>query len=315
MTTTSASRTIRVVRMARHIVLTPDMPVKQALAMVASEGLRQLEANEAVAQRGTDIEGVHQMRVGLRRLKITLALANQLGLAPDRNALKVELDWLGDTLGKARDLDVFIAETIEPLLADHENDAALDRLHRRAMKGRKAAYAELRAAFGSSRHTNAKRRLAAWINTFTTPTAGADTDRLLLEIAARLLEKRRKRIAKFVNKHGWKTKSKLHEFRLHAKKLRYTSAFFVSLYPKADTKPFLSAVSDLQDLLGFAHDSEVARHILAALGTRPMPDATPLAAWRAADELVDSWHRARSAEVTRDIGPSWHAVEHAEPFW
>lgn len=305
-------RTIRAVRMARHIVLTTDMSANQALSMAAREGLRQLEANEAVARRGTDVEGVYQMRVGLRRLKVTLSLARQLDLAPDRDVLKAELDWIGDTLGKARDLDVFVGETIGALLAEHEGSADFDRLYRRVTRVRKAAYAELRVALGSPRYAEAKRRLADWIAVLETTTS---IDQSLIEIAAELLERRRKRIAKFVKKNGWQTKKTLHDFRLHAKKLRYTTAFFASLYPKADTKSFLSAASDLQDVLGFAHDSEVARHILVALGTRRTVESAPLASWREADELVDSWHRARAAEITRDIEPSWQTLENAKPFW
>ncbi len=63
------------VRWARPIVLARSMSVSVALATAADEGLKQLGANEAAARLGADIEGVHQMRVGLRRLKVVLSLA------------------------------------------------------------------------------------------------------------------------------------------------------------------------------------------------------------------------------------------------
>ncbi len=291
------------------------MSVSVALATAADEGLKQLGANEAAARLGADIEGVHQMRVGLRRLKVVLSLANKLDLAPRRDALKIELDWIGDVLGKARDLDVFILETLDPLRSRHAKDDSLARLYRRAAKARKAAYAALRQALDSSRYADAQRSLNAWVAALAAPATDAATQPPLGEIAVTLLTKRHKRLGKFVRKHSWHTKTKLHALRLHAKKLRYTAAFFASLYPGKYTKPFLAAVSNLQDALGRAHDSEVAHQILVILGTRPTPSAPPYKAWRDADDLVETWHRARSDDVAKRIEPAWRALKETKRFW
>lgn len=302
-------------RWAAPIELAPDMSVSATLATAAEDGLMQLLANEAAARRGANIEGVHQMRVGLRRLKVVLSLAGKLALAPDRDGLKTELDWIGDVLGKARDLDVFITETLDQLGARHGDDAELFSLRQRALKARRAAYASLRRSLDSPRHAEAQRRLGAWIATLGAPAADLESQPPLAEIAVMLLDKRHRRLRKFVRTHGWDTKAELHALRLHAKKLRYTAAFFASLYPPKRTKPFLAAVSELQDVLGRAHDSEVARHILAALGTRPTWSAPPHETWQQADELVDAWHRARSDDVGARIKPAWRALETAKRFW
>ncbi len=305
----------RKVRLARRIVLAPDMTAPAALAAAAEEGLRQLVANEASARLGIDVEGVHQMRVGLRRLKVALSLANKLDLAPERDALKAELDWIGDVLGRARDLDVFIADTLEPLRARHAKEASLARLHRVARAAREAAYAALRETLDSPRYAAARQRLGAWIAVLESATGSAPRQPSLGEIAVALLDKRDRRLRRFALKRGWHSKAELHALRLHAKKLRYTAAFFASLFPRKSTKAFIAAVSELQDVLGLAHDSEVARHVLAALGTRPAPDAPPRGTWRRADALVEGWHLVKSADVAQRIEPAWLAVKNAKRFW
>lgn len=303
------------VRGAQPIALAADMPAHRALGAAAAEGLHQLGANEMVARRGADIEGVHQMRVGLRRLKVVLALADKVRPVAERATLKKELDWIGDVLGRARDLDVFIDETLTPLAARAPGGADLERLRRRADKARREAYAALCEALDSPRYVDALLRLGAWIAGLESPEPDDLGYPSLGEIATALLDKRYKRLRKFARQHGWQNKPELHALRLHAKKLRYTAAFFAPLYPRKHTRTFLAAVSELQDVLGLAHDSEVARQVLAQLGTRPAPESAPGGAWRRADALVEGWHLARGAEVARRIEPALRALEEAKRFW
>jgi inorganic triphosphatase YgiF len=300
------------VYMARPLVLAADMPVNLALVAAAGEGLRQLGANEAVARLGEDIEGVHQMRVGLRRLKVALSLANKLKPVPEREALRHELDLIGDTLGRARDLDVFIAETLVPLGTRTRDDADLARLMRRAERARKSAYAELRVVLDSPRYTEALLRMGAWTSALHAPDTAYPP---LAQFAGAILDKRFRRLRKFAKLHGWQAKSDLHALRLQAKKLRYSAAFFASLYPRKRTRAFLARIAALQDVLGLAHDGEVARGILVVLGTRPATDALPSAAWRRADSLIEGWHAGRGIEVAKHVEAAWTELKDAKPFW
>ncbi|MGE0649882.1 MAG: CHAD domain-containing protein [Alphaproteobacteria bacterium] len=302
------------VRTAQPIALEPDMPARLALAAAAAEGLRHLGANEAVAREGEDIEGVHQMRVGLRRLKVVLSLAAKMHPEPALDAMRTELGWLGDVLGKARDLDVFIDETLGPLGRRAGDDADIARLRKRAEKARRAAYVELRTALDSPRYTDLQLRLGAWIAALASPTnAGDDTP--LGEVAVTLIAKRHKRLKKFGKRHGWQTKANLHALRLHAKKLRYTAGFFAPLYPHRKAKRFLKELAALQEMLGLAHDGEVAQGLLALLGTRAAADAAPKPGWRRADALVEGWHLARGADLTTRIEAAWRGFDSAKPFW
>lgn len=61
--------------------------------------LEHLERHVPVALEGVDPEGVHQVRVAGRRLRVLLELG-------ERRALVEDLRWLVRALGRARDLDV-----------------------------------------------------------------------------------------------------------------------------------------------------------------------------------------------------------------
>ena len=302
-------------RMAQTPALLPDMPANEALALVAAEGLRQMGANEGVAHLGEDIEGVHQMRVGLRRLKVALALAATVRSDFASGELRMELSWIGDVLGRARDLDVFIDETLKPLRAKLGQTRELDHLIDRATALRAKAYDCLRGALDSPRYTDLQLRIGAWIAALSEPEADAPVFPPLIEVAPPLLSRRRRRIRRFLRDHGWQTKDDLHEFRLHAKKLRYAATFFAPLYPRRRTKLYLAHLARLQDTLGLAHDGEVARTLLVEMGTRLSIDAPPAQDWQQADSLIEGWHLARAAHLVEQIEEAWRALDGAKRFW
>src|SRR5215469_14499843 len=69
--------------------------------------LKQVINNEAALIKG-DPEGVHQMRVGLRRLRAAMSLFSALLRDPQTEAIKTELKWLAGELGPARELEVLV---------------------------------------------------------------------------------------------------------------------------------------------------------------------------------------------------------------
>jgi len=77
-----------------------------SLEDVLGEGLRQITASQAAIERGNAAEGVHQMRVGVRRLRSTLGSSQDQLPVRETAALASELRWLERTLGEGRDRDV-----------------------------------------------------------------------------------------------------------------------------------------------------------------------------------------------------------------
>jgi len=86
----------------------------EAFVVIGRSILRRIAANESAVRR-SDSEGVHQMRVGLRRLRGAMALFKRLLDDKQSERIKSELKWLIGELAPARDLDVYERNKIEPL--------------------------------------------------------------------------------------------------------------------------------------------------------------------------------------------------------
>jgi triphosphatase len=56
-----------------------------------------------------------------------------------------------------------------------------------------------------------------------------------------------------------------HRVRIAAKKVRYATEFFESLYPSRRVRPFVGALTSLQDALGWLNDAAVAGGLLRQL--------------------------------------------------
>src|SRR5690242_8627472 len=80
---------------------------ERALARLVGAALEQVNANAPGVLASQDAEYLHQLRVGMRRLRATLTAFN--ALAPRAKPLKRALREFSAVLGQARDWDVFVA--------------------------------------------------------------------------------------------------------------------------------------------------------------------------------------------------------------
>jgi triphosphatase len=113
---------------ARRPLLEAGSRFDDAVAAIFASCLDQILGNEEAAAAGADPEGVHQMRVGIRRLRSALALVRAVSPAAPLEHLRGELRWLAGELGGARDLDVFCDETLGPVVRSRPEDPTLKRL-------------------------------------------------------------------------------------------------------------------------------------------------------------------------------------------
>jgi CHAD domain-containing protein len=103
-------------------------------------------------------EALHQMRIGLRRLRAAIAIFADVVGDEDLAKIKAELKWIAGSLG-LRDLDVFATDVLAPLRASHPEDEGLPRPSR--IRGMRAmAYASAAGAVQSSRFRAAMLDLA-----------------------------------------------------------------------------------------------------------------------------------------------------------
>jgi CHAD domain-containing protein len=81
------------------------MITRDAFKMIGLACLKQVVDNLPALIKG-DPEGVHQMRVGLRRLRAAMSLFPGLVRVPQTAGIKAELKWLTGELGPAREFEV-----------------------------------------------------------------------------------------------------------------------------------------------------------------------------------------------------------------
>src|SRR5262249_58394355 len=85
-----------------------------AFQAVAGACLRHRVANHP-ATLGGDPEGLHQMRVALRRLRAAVSLFVDMLADPQTEEMKTQFKWITQELGPARELDVFIQRVVRPV--------------------------------------------------------------------------------------------------------------------------------------------------------------------------------------------------------
>jgi inorganic triphosphatase YgiF len=256
---------------AAEIDIPPTTETGEAFRAIAQSCLRQIMANEPSMCAG-QAESLHQMRIGLRRLRAAIAVFADVVDDDDVGKIKGELKWITKELGPARDLDVFGADVLHPLRAKRPEDAGLAASHRQFEEKRMAAYARAAAAARSLRFRAAMLDLAEWIET---GPWSVDDDkqrkalrpRPVAEHAEKKLARLRKRIKNKGADLRHRSVKQRHRLRIRAKRLRYATEFFAGTFPgearaKRRTES-LSALKDLQDALGGLNDL-ATRHVLIA---------------------------------------------------
>ena len=143
--------------------LTPGLSGEMVLQRAGYACIDHLARNEQAARTG-DAEGIHQMRVAVRRWRATLsALAPFMPQAPRRSGSD-ELRWIADALGEARNLDVFASALLTPACATFPWSSELERLAMAIDRRRRIAHAAVRGAISSARYGASVRALANWLD-------------------------------------------------------------------------------------------------------------------------------------------------------
>lgn len=253
---------------AAPLKLARRMNAEQAFERIVRSCLGQIQANEEGVARFHDVESLHQMRVGLRRLRAALAMFKDLLYLPD--SLESELDWFAGELGPARDWDVLLESTLPRVEQAMPGEGALPDVREAVQHTVQALHEQAGAAVASARYARLVRALESWLDKREwrdTLSAGRKA-RLKMrvgEFAAVILEQDQQRLLKRGRKLKDGGTKERHRMRIAAKRSRYATEFFASLYPGRQVRPYVAALATLQDELGSMNDAAVADRLLAEL--------------------------------------------------
>ncbi|OGT06638.1 MAG: hypothetical protein A2143_07160 [Gallionellales bacterium RBG_16_57_15] len=255
----------------------------EALQTLIWSCLLHLQGNLRGAMSSDDAEYLHQMRVALRRLRVALRMAEKFRADESLSALSGEVAALCVALGRIREWDVFIAETVQPMCARMAGHAGLQALLAVSERQRMACYAELRDAKQARELQQLILRFAIWMSGAYWQQQGEAVP-LARDFATRRLHKLARRFAQSGQQLNTPDAARLHALRILAKKLRYSAEFFAALYDRKKTGSFLAALSEVQEVLGQINDVAVAHRLLDELAAMP-----ELSAYQEALALAKGW--------------------------
>lgn len=292
-----------------------DASVEQALCAVVAACLYQVQANADGLRAAAEVEHLHQMRVGLRRLRSALSTFQAAFPRELFAPLREELRWLGAELGPARDWDVFVTETLPPVRGAFPDHVGLARLAAAGETLRQRHQGRARAAVACARCRLLMLGISAWLaarpwRDGLAPEALAAIDAPAPAFAAAVLARRHRQFVKRGKGHHAFAPEELHALRIAGKKLRYAAEFFAGLFPGEREQDYLEALQALQDILGAINDMATTGRLLEELRA-----ATADAGVQEAAGIVAGWSAQRAAQGRAALARSFKQFRRRRPFW
>jgi inorganic triphosphatase YgiF len=298
---------------ATRIPLAKDVSAAKAFVAVGADCLRQIGANAEVIATGNDGESVHQLRVGVRRLRSLLQFIAEFRPSTPLAPLEEDLQWLARVAGTARDWDVFAAETLAPITPQLDSQLRRDlgRIKARTTKIRRAHRAGVVAAVRSPRVARMLLGLGAMLAGLADESSTTSPGPPARALAATTLAKRDRRLRKRCKGLLHLAPADRHRARLAAKKLRYAAEFFAPLYRGDRAARYIEALARLQGSLGKLNDIATAQRLLGEL----VPAGTNPRAVAHATGIVRGWGLAVAASELARADKAGRAFAKLKPFW
>jgi inorganic triphosphatase YgiF len=303
---------------AEHIGLR-SATTAEAFRIIARSCLGQIIANEQGVE-AADSESLHQMRVGVRRLRAAISLFSDVAAGPATDEIKPELKWITGELSPARDIDVYIAEVLDPLREQHRGNGDFLGLYRLFARSRKDAFNRAIEAIGSDRYRRLSIELAAWIEAGKWDKGDGVGELPIERYAAQRLGHRRKKIIKKSKAFEELDARQRHKLRIAVKKLRYGTEFVGSAFSgkRAEKRhhDMAAALKRVQDYLGGLNDIAVHEHLNREVtkqngrgGAAIEREYTFLAG------LVSGQEEARESQLVQGAAEALREFESIKPFW
>jgi inorganic triphosphatase YgiF len=304
--------------MAAPININRAMGVRDCFAAIAQPSLAHVLASADFVYASDDPEGIHQLRVAIRRMRAAFSIFRNAMLGNHRLRLGEELRTLQQKLGAAREWDVLVEETIASMPRKLRKQRHTEHLVRIAQTKRAEGDKSAHAALRNPQYTDILLRLASWVD----DQFGSDAPPTLVGkwkpdvfadpasgFAAEVMRVCHDRVRKLGRKIRKLDAAELHRLRIRVKKLRYATEFFGNLWPDSRTKRYLSALKGMQQVLGELHDATVAEGLIARLSMDKGADA------KFASEPVNRWLIRNQRRGRKEVIQLWGNFAKQKLFW
>ncbi len=290
---------------------------EEALVEIVLGSVAHLRGNQDCVLARSHEEGVHQMRVAVRRLRSCLVLYERFIPDEQRIYLTGEMKWLIGELGPARDWDVFVGEVMAPVIGQIAGEPRLAELAEHVERQRDQAYVRAQAAVGAQRYIGLVLLLNSWAEG--RGWREGDADRVAAiqvtatDVSHELLDEIYQRLLAAGTGFEDLDAEQRHKVRIQLKQLRYATEFFATLYPKRRVSPYLEAMKSLQDQLGASNDVEVARKLLNRVIKKTRGKERARLSYAAG--LVVGWHSHIGDGREKEQVEAWQQLTGRLPYW
>jgi len=248
---------------------TREGPASQVMRAWMLEQVTVIRGYDPLVRRDTP-DAVHKMRVGVRRLRNTLATYRPIFVREQTEPVRDELKWLAAVLGEPRDAEV-MRERLEQMLAEEPPEVVRGAGYQRMDEEMRAEYASARErmleALGSDRYFALLDRLDELATSPPWSQKASTSVDSVLRARVRHDYKRLVGSVEFADaaEDPGEREHRLHEARKAAKRVRYAAETLTSLYGK-EAKRFVKAMKRVQSRLGDHHDAFVTQERVRELG-------------------------------------------------
>ncbi len=276
----------------------------------------QIAANMVMVTDSNALEGPHQLRIGLRRLRTALSVFGE-PLGPEAlDPVSLRARELGHVVGRLRDIDVLIDEVVAAAVARGLDSAAAEALTAVLRERREAVRGEVRQILASSESTDFLYDLGRLIEGrgWLRPSDYSQTGRLaepIGAIAPALLEARYKQVVGRGRKIRGLSVTGLHELRKDLKKLRYTADMLGVIWSRKKVRAYIKTLKRLQDRFGTLNDAAMAEAYLTGEDApgRDDPDVQRAVGW------VVGTLSILVGDDRPALFDSWDDFAARKPFW
>lgn len=253
--------------------LEKSQDISSALHSMIVSCLEHVQANVPGTLLDIDEEFLHQVRVGLRRLRVVLAMAEMFREDEELHELHQEVSGMCIEFGQLREWDVFVTQTLASIREQLPWHSGLAGILDVSETIREHQHAEMVGRLHSKNYQRFLLRFGAWM---CGPYWNFTSTETLQDFALRILEKRRGQMARHGSNLRDANVARLHALRIACKKLRYSVEMFSSLFQEGKTYRYLKALSGLQDILGKLNDNAVAHQLLDNMDDKKYHDTLAL---------------------------------------
>jgi CHAD domain-containing protein len=265
-----------------------------------------------------DPENLHQMRVGMRRLRSAMT-GFGLGLNLPKKAAEKIVGKIAKILGELRDLDVLLdtlQNKYQPDLPPKEQKE-LKKVVTKLEKKRLKIFQKVKSLLEGKLYSSLKKSLKKWLkNPKYQPVAVIDINQILpdlllpqisnfllhpgwlvgVEIQDREFQLRNNFSSEKVNELLDAQGESLHSLRKEAKRTRYQMELFTEFYGD-DYQNYLHDIKKIQSVLGDIQDSVVLRDVLQDILAQELVLEMPVFSKLLLDNRYQKWQEWRKLQI------------------